>query len=34
MSRELNRARLAGDALPGAQFDADAELPGLLSPWG
>ena len=30
MSRELNRARLAGDALPGTQFDADAELPGLL----
>ena len=34
MSRELNRARLAGDALPGAQFDADAELPGLLSTLG
>lgn len=31
LSRELNRARLAGDALPGAQFDCDAELPGLLS---
>ncbi|RWU18190.1 ATP-binding protein [Pseudomonas alkylphenolica] len=30
LSRELNRARLAGDALPGAQFDCDAELPGLL----
>ena len=28
------RARLAGDALPGAQFDADAELPGLLSTLG
>lgn len=34
MSRELNRARLAGDALPGAQFDADAELSGLLSTLG
>ncbi|MGH8463339.1 MAG: ATP-binding protein, partial [Pseudomonas sp.] len=30
LSRELNRARLAGDALPGAQFDCDVELPGLL----
>ncbi|UVJ45804.1 sensor histidine kinase [Pseudomonas sp. LS1212] len=30
LSRELNRARLAGDALPGAQFDCDAELPALL----
>lgn len=30
LSRELNRARLAGDALPGAQFDCDAEIPGLL----
>ncbi|MES2868456.1 MAG: ATP-binding protein [Pseudomonadota bacterium] len=34
MSRELNRARLAGDALPGAQFDADKELPGLLATLG
>ena len=34
MSRELNRARLAGDALPGAQFDVDAELPGLLATLG
>ena len=34
MSRELNRARLTDDALPGAQFDADAELPGLLSTLG
>lgn len=34
MSRELNRARLAGDALPGAQFDADTELPALLSTLG
>ncbi|MGH8486208.1 MAG: sensor histidine kinase, partial [Pseudomonas sp.] len=34
LSRELNRARLAGDALPGAQFDCDTELPGLLSTLG
>lgn len=34
MSRELNRARLAGDALPGAQFDVDRELPGLLATLG
>lgn len=34
LSRELNRARLAGDALPGAQFDCDAELPGLLATLG
>lgn len=34
LSRELNRARLAGDALPGAHFDCDAELPGLLSTLG
>ncbi|WP_327440181.1 sensor histidine kinase [Pseudomonas donghuensis] len=34
LSRELNRARLAGDALPGALFDCDAELPGLLSTLG
>jgi len=34
LARELNRARLAGDALPGAQFDCDAELPGLLSTLG
>jgi signal transduction histidine kinase len=31
LDRELNRARLAGDALPGALFDCDAELPGLLA---
>nr|WP_218169485.1 ATP-binding protein [Pseudomonas gingeri] len=31
LSRELNRARLAGEALPGVPFDCDAELPGLLS---
>jgi len=31
LHRELNRARLAGDALPGAQLDCDAELPGLLA---
>ena len=29
--RELNRARLSGDALPGALFDCDVELPGLLA---
>ena len=34
MSRELNRARLAGDTLPGAQFDVDAELPGLMATLG
>ncbi|MBA6098865.1 ATP-binding protein [Pseudomonas juntendi] len=34
LARELNRARLAGDALPGAQFDCDAELPGLLETLG
>ncbi|MCG8293787.1 sensor histidine kinase [Pseudomonas entomophila] len=34
LARELNRARLAGDALPGAQFDCDAELPGLLTTLG
>lgn len=34
VSRELNRARLTGEALPGAQFDADAELAGLLATLG
>ena len=34
LARELNRARLAGDALPGALFDCDAELPGLLQTLG
>ncbi|WP_312155964.1 ATP-binding protein, partial [Pseudomonas sp.] len=34
LTRELNRARLAGDALPGAQFDCDAELPALLATLG
>jgi len=34
LARELNRARLAGDALPGAQFDCDAEMPGLLATLG
>jgi signal transduction histidine kinase len=29
--RELNRARLSGDALPGALFDCDAELPALIA---
>ncbi len=31
LERELNRARLSGDALPGMRFDCDAELPGLFS---
>ncbi|MGH8416339.1 MAG: sensor histidine kinase [Pseudomonas sp.] len=31
LERELNRARLSGDALPGVRFDCDAELPGLFS---
>ncbi|QHF02920.1 MULTISPECIES: ATP-binding protein [Pseudomonas syringae group] len=31
LERELNRARLSGDALPGARFDCDAELSGLFS---
>ncbi len=31
LERELNRARLSGDALPGARFDCDLELPGLFS---
>jgi signal transduction histidine kinase len=31
LNRELNRARLSGDALPGALFDCDAELPWLLA---
>lgn len=31
LNRELNRARLSGDALPGAHFDCNAELPGLLA---
>ncbi|AFY18816.1 sensor histidine kinase [Pseudomonas sp. UW4] len=31
LNRELNRARLSGDALPGALFDCNAELPGLLA---
>ena len=34
LSRELNRARLCGDTLPGAQFDCDIELPGLLATLG
>ncbi|WP_017903623.1 ATP-binding protein [Pseudomonas asplenii] len=34
LSRELNRARLAGDALPGVLFDCDTELPSLLSTLG
>ena len=31
LNRELNRARLAGETLPGALFDCDSELPGLLA---
>lgn len=31
LGRELGRARLAGEALPGAHFDCDEELPGLFS---
>ncbi|WP_434624942.1 ATP-binding protein [Pseudomonas sp. Z1-14] len=31
LNRELNRARLSGDALPGAHLDCDTELPGLLA---
>ena len=31
LTRELGRARLAGDALPGAHFDCAEELPGLVA---
>lgn len=31
LARELGRARLAGDALPGAHFDCAEELPGLFA---
>ncbi len=31
LARELGRARLAGEALPGAQFDCAEELPGLFA---
>ncbi|WP_137821841.1 ATP-binding protein [Pseudomonas sp. D(2018)] len=31
LARELGRARLAGEALPGAHFDCTEELPGLFS---
>ena len=31
LARELGRARLAGEALPGAHFDCDAELPALCA---
>jgi len=34
LARELNRARLAGDALPGAQFGCDVEQPGVVGPVG
>lgn len=30
VTRELSRARMAGDVLPGAHFDCETELPGLL----
>lgn len=30
LERELNRARLSGDALPGVRFDCDAELKSLF----
>ncbi|MCF6782747.1 MULTISPECIES: sensor histidine kinase [Pseudomonadaceae] len=30
VTRELGRARMAGDVLPGTHFDCDAELPALL----
>jgi signal transduction histidine kinase len=30
LERELNRARLSGDALPGARFDCDVELASLF----
>lgn len=31
LERELNHARLSGEALPGSHFHCDTELPGLLS---
>lgn len=31
LARELNRARLAGEVLPGAHFDCDKELPALFA---
>jgi len=31
LNRELNRARLAGETLPGALFDCEKALPGLLA---
>lgn len=31
LGRELGRARMAGEALPGAHFDCAAELPSLLA---
>jgi signal transduction histidine kinase len=34
LNRELTRARLAGDALPGELFDCGAELPGLFATLG
>lgn len=34
LERELGRARLAGEVLPGAHFDCAAELPGLFATLG
>ena len=34
IARELGRARLAGEALPGAHFDCQSELPGLCRTLG
>lgn len=34
IARELGRARLAGEALPGAHFDCQEELPGLFATLG
>ncbi|TBU97429.1 sensor histidine kinase [Phytopseudomonas dryadis] len=34
IARELGRARLAGEALPGAHFDCQQELPGLFATLG
>ena len=34
LGRELNRARLAGDVLPGARFDCDSQVPGLMATLG
>lgn len=34
LERELNRARLSGDALPSSAFDCNTELPGLMATLG